>query len=32
VVVTGLVEPLRARELDVLRLVAAGAPNRAIAR
>jgi LuxR family transcriptional regulator, maltose regulon positive regulatory protein len=32
VVVAGLVEPLSARELDVLRLVAAGAPNRAIAR
>jgi LuxR family maltose regulon positive regulatory protein len=32
VVVTGLVEPLTARELEVLRLLAAGAPNRAIAR
>jgi LuxR family maltose regulon positive regulatory protein len=32
VVVTGLVEPLSARELEVLRLLAAGAPNRAIAR
>jgi LuxR family transcriptional regulator, maltose regulon positive regulatory protein len=32
VVVTGLVEPLTARELDVLRLLAAGAPNRAIAK
>jgi LuxR family maltose regulon positive regulatory protein len=32
VVVTGLVEPLSARELEVLRLVAAGAPNRAIAK
>ncbi len=31
VVVAGLVEPLTARELEVLRLVAAGAPNRAIA-
>jgi LuxR family maltose regulon positive regulatory protein len=32
VVVVGLVEPLSARELEVLRLLAAGAPNRAIAR
>jgi LuxR family transcriptional regulator, maltose regulon positive regulatory protein len=32
VVVTGLVEPLSARELEVLRLLAAGAPNRAIAK
>jgi LuxR family maltose regulon positive regulatory protein len=32
VVVTGLVEPLSARELEVLRLLADGAPNRAIAR
>jgi LuxR family transcriptional regulator, maltose regulon positive regulatory protein len=32
VVVTGLVEPLSARELEVLRLLAVGAPNRAIAR
>ena len=31
VVVTGLVEPLSARELEVLVLLAAGAPNRAIA-
>jgi LuxR family maltose regulon positive regulatory protein len=31
VVVPGLVEPLTARELEVLRLLAAGAPNRAIA-
>ncbi|HEV3498451.1 MAG TPA: LuxR C-terminal-related transcriptional regulator, partial [Actinomycetes bacterium] len=31
VVVAGLVEPLSARELEVLRLLAAGAPNRAIA-
>jgi LuxR family transcriptional regulator, maltose regulon positive regulatory protein len=31
VVVTGLVEPLTERELDVLRLLSAGAPNRAIA-
>jgi LuxR family transcriptional regulator, maltose regulon positive regulatory protein len=31
VVVAGLVEPLTARELEVLRLLAAGAPNRAIA-
>ena len=32
VVVAGLVEPLTERELEVLRLLAAGAPNRAIAR
>jgi DNA-binding CsgD family transcriptional regulator/tetratricopeptide (TPR) repeat protein len=32
VAVAGLVEPLTARELEVLRLLAAGAPNRAIAR
>jgi LuxR family transcriptional regulator, maltose regulon positive regulatory protein len=32
VVVTGLVEPLSARELEVLELLAAGAPNRAIAK
>jgi LuxR family transcriptional regulator, maltose regulon positive regulatory protein len=32
VVVSGLVEPLSARELEVLRLLAAGTPNRAIAR
>jgi LuxR family transcriptional regulator, maltose regulon positive regulatory protein len=32
VVVAGLVEPLSARELEVLRLLAAGAPNRAIAK
>jgi LuxR family transcriptional regulator, maltose regulon positive regulatory protein len=32
VVVTGLVEPLSARELEVLRLLATGAPNRAIAK
>jgi LuxR family maltose regulon positive regulatory protein len=32
VVVAGLVEPLSARELEVLGLLAAGAPNRAIAR
>jgi LuxR family maltose regulon positive regulatory protein len=32
VVVAGLVEPLTARELEVLRLLAAGAPNRAIAQ
>jgi LuxR family maltose regulon positive regulatory protein len=31
VVVAGLVEPLTARELEVLELLAAGAPNRAIA-
>jgi LuxR family transcriptional regulator, maltose regulon positive regulatory protein len=31
VVVAGLVEPLTARELEVLRLLAAGASNRAIA-
>jgi LuxR family maltose regulon positive regulatory protein len=31
VVVAGLVEPLSARELEVLGLLAAGAPNRAIA-
>jgi DNA-binding CsgD family transcriptional regulator len=31
VVVAGLVEPLTARELEVLQLLAAGAPNRAIA-
>ena len=31
VAVPGLVEPLTERELDVLRLLAAGAPNRAIA-
>jgi LuxR family transcriptional regulator, maltose regulon positive regulatory protein len=31
VVVAGLVEPLSARELEVLRLLAAGTPNRAIA-
>jgi LuxR family transcriptional regulator, maltose regulon positive regulatory protein len=31
VVVAGLVEPLTERELEVLRLLAAGAPNRAIA-
>ena len=31
-VVAGLVEPLTAREVEVLRLLAAGAPNRAIAR
>jgi len=31
VVVAGLVEPLTARELEVLGLLAAGAPNRAIA-
>jgi LuxR family transcriptional regulator, maltose regulon positive regulatory protein len=31
VVVAGLVEPLTERELEVLRLVAGGAPNRAIA-
>jgi LuxR family maltose regulon positive regulatory protein len=31
-VVAGLVEPLSARELEVLRLLAAGAPNRAIAK
>jgi LuxR family transcriptional regulator, maltose regulon positive regulatory protein len=31
VVVPGLVEPLTARELEVLRLLAAGTPNRAIA-
>jgi ATP/maltotriose-dependent transcriptional regulator MalT len=31
VVVAGLVEPLTAREVEVLRLLAAGAPNRAIA-
>jgi LuxR family maltose regulon positive regulatory protein len=32
VVVAGLVEPLSARELEVLRLLAAGAPNRTIAK
>jgi LuxR family transcriptional regulator, maltose regulon positive regulatory protein len=32
VVVAGLVEPLSPRELEVLRLLAAGAPNRAIAK
>jgi LuxR family transcriptional regulator, maltose regulon positive regulatory protein len=32
VVVAGLVEPLSARELEVLRLLAAGAPNRVIAK
>jgi LuxR family maltose regulon positive regulatory protein len=32
VVVPGLVEPLSARELEVLRLLATGAPNRAIAK
>jgi LuxR family transcriptional regulator, maltose regulon positive regulatory protein len=32
VVVAGLVEPLTARELEVLGLLAAGAPNRAIAQ
>jgi LuxR family transcriptional regulator, maltose regulon positive regulatory protein len=32
VVVAGLVEPLTERELEVLRLLAAGAPNRAIAK
>jgi LuxR family transcriptional regulator, maltose regulon positive regulatory protein len=32
VVVAGLVEPLTERELEVLRLLAAGAPNRAIAQ
>jgi LuxR family maltose regulon positive regulatory protein len=32
VVVAGLVEPLTGRELEVLRLLAAGAPNRSIAR
>jgi LuxR family transcriptional regulator, maltose regulon positive regulatory protein len=31
VIVPGLVEPLTARELEVLQLLAAGAPNRAIA-
>jgi LuxR family maltose regulon positive regulatory protein len=31
VVVAGLVEPLTARELEVLELLAAGTPNRAIA-
>jgi len=31
VVVAGLVEPLTARELEVLQLLAAGAPNRTIA-
>src|ERR671913_929900 len=31
VVVPGMVEPLTARELEVLRLLAAGTPNRAIA-
>jgi ATP/maltotriose-dependent transcriptional regulator MalT len=31
VVVVGLIEPLTARELEVLRLLAAGAPNRSIA-
>jgi LuxR family transcriptional regulator, maltose regulon positive regulatory protein len=32
VVVAGLVEPLTERELEVLRLLAAGAPNRVIAK
>jgi LuxR family transcriptional regulator, maltose regulon positive regulatory protein len=32
VVVAGLVEPLTAREVEVLQLLAAGAPNRAIAQ
>jgi LuxR family transcriptional regulator, maltose regulon positive regulatory protein len=32
VVVAGLVEPLSARELEVLQLLATGAPNRAIAK
>jgi LuxR family transcriptional regulator, maltose regulon positive regulatory protein len=32
VVVAGLIEPLTERELEVLRLLAAGAPNRAIAK
>jgi LuxR family transcriptional regulator, maltose regulon positive regulatory protein len=32
VVVAGLVEPLTERELEVLRLLAAGSPNRAIAQ
>jgi len=32
VVVTGLVEPLSARELEVLEFLAGGAPNRAIAK
>jgi LuxR family transcriptional regulator, maltose regulon positive regulatory protein len=32
VAVAGLVEPLSARELEVLELLAAGAPNRAIAK
>jgi LuxR family maltose regulon positive regulatory protein len=32
VVVAGLIEPLTERELEVLRLLAAGAPNRTIAR
>jgi LuxR family maltose regulon positive regulatory protein len=32
VAVAGLVEPLTAREVEVLQLLAAGAPNRAIAR
>ena len=32
VVVAGLIEPLTARELEVLRLLAAGAPNRSIAQ
>ena len=31
-VVAGLIEPLTERELEVLRLLAAGAPNRAIAK
>jgi len=31
IVVPGMVEPLTARELEVLQLLAAGAPNRAIA-
>ena len=32
VVVAGLIEPLTERELEVLRLLATGAPNRAIAK